>query len=101
MRTTLTTTALALTLLVSGVGWAQAQTSDSSSGGGNAGSSSAGSSSSESGEQGGLTGSMTTTPRDKSDDAAGTRGETMGAPAPGTPTTGCQPGQTPAPGQTC
>lgn len=60
MRTILTTTALALALLVPQVGMVQAQESGSSGG------------------SSGTTGMMTTTPRDASDDAAGTRGTQMG-----------------------
>jgi hypothetical protein len=97
MRGLLTSTALMLALLVAGAGWAQEST------GGGTGSSERGTaagegggqgtSSGESNEQGGTTGLMTTSPQSKSDDAVGTRGETMEPE--------CPPGQTPTPGQKC
>jgi hypothetical protein len=98
MQKLLTSTALALSLVVAGAVAAHAQSSGSSgsSGGGTSGSvgpsgsgatgglggsSSSGTSGSgqdSSGEQGGTTGILTTTPQAKSQDAPGTRGTEMG-----------------------
>jgi sporulation protein YlmC with PRC-barrel domain len=64
MRTTLTTTALALALLAAGAAGGRAQ---------DAGGASTGSDD----DKGGTTGTMTTTPNDASDDAVGTREGTM------------------------
>jgi sporulation protein YlmC with PRC-barrel domain len=66
MRTLLSTTALTLALLAGGAGAGFAQ---SSTGGG--------ASTGAESDKGGTTGMMTTTPRDASDDAVGTRGGTM------------------------
>jgi hypothetical protein len=107
MRTTLTSAALALALFVVGVSWAHATDPSSSAGSTSAGASGgagtsggsgaagtgSGASTAGSNDQGGTTGTMTTTPADKSDDATGTGGATMGE--------GCQPGVPPAPGQKC
>ena len=90
MSKLLTTSALTLALLVASAGWAQAQNTGSSESGASSGQST---SSGASNDQGGTTGTMTTTPQDKSDDAAGTRGEDMKE--------GCAPGQTPVAGQKC
>jgi sugar lactone lactonase YvrE len=81
MRTLLTSTALALALLLADGTWVHAQQSD----GGAAGDATQGDDDTQGGgtqggtdDQAGTTGEMTTTPADKTDDARGTREELVG-----------------------